>query len=369
MTDLYRLLRPMIFKLDPERAHRATLRAMKSGLIPPCTPVNNPALEVKLWGLHFPNPIGLSAGFDKSAEVISPALGMGFGFVEAGTVTPKPQTGNPAPRVFRDPQTESVINRMGFPNDGADIFKNNLENFLGSKQRPPGVVGINIGMNKDQTTPAKDYTALINRLGPMADYITINISSPNTPGLRDLQKREPLLELLGAVLAERKRACGDHPPPLLLKLAPDLDDAQQEELAKTVLESGIDGLILTNTTLARPEALPAAFAAEKGGLSGRLLRHKSTAVIGKFYKLTNGKLPIIGVGGISSGADAYEKIKAGATLVQLYTALVFKGPAVANSINNELLTLLKKDGFTSVTQAVGTSHKENNRGTDAVHGR
>jgi hypothetical protein len=195
MPGFYDLFRPLIFKADPETAHQLTLKALKSGLLPPCATIQDQALEVKLWGLKFPNPIGLSAGFDKNAEVIGPAFKMGFGFVEAGTVTPKPQPGNPRPRVFRDPKTESVINRLGFPSEGMNAFKSNLESFFDSKHRPPGVLGINIGMNKNQTEPAKDYTALINMLGPMADYITINISSPNTPGLRDLQKREPLLEL------------------------------------------------------------------------------------------------------------------------------------------------------------------------------
>ncbi|MGB4107125.1 MAG: quinone-dependent dihydroorotate dehydrogenase [Alphaproteobacteria bacterium] len=368
MPGFYHLFRPLIFKADPETAHHLTLKAMKSGLLPPCCSVSDPALEVKLWGLKFPNPVGLSAGFDKNAEVIGPAFKTGFGFVEAGTVTPKPQPGNPRPRVFRDEKSESVINRLGFPSEGMNVFKSNLESFLDSKHRPPGVLGVNIGMNKNQSEPAKDYTALINMLGPMADYITINISSPNTPGLRDLQQRGPLMDLLGAVMAERKKSCGDHPPPLLVKLAPDLTEEQQEEIAKTILDSGIDGLILSNTTLDRPESLSGDFAAEKGGLSGRPLTAKSTAVIGNFYKLTGGKLPIIGVGGISSGSDAYEKIRAGASLVQLYTSLVFQGPAVANSINQELLALLKKDGFKNVSEAIGTAHKNKNRGSKIVDG-
>ncbi len=368
MPGFYDLFRPLIFKADPETAHHLTLKAMKSGLLPPCGSVNDPALEVKLWGLKFPNPVGLSAGFDKNAEVIGPAFKMGFGFVEAGTVTPKPQPGNPRPRVFRDEKSESVINRLGFPSEGMNVFKSNLESFLDSKHRPPGVLGINIGMNKNQSEPAKDYTALINMLGPMADYITINISSPNTPGLRDLQQRGPLMDLLGAVMAERKKSCGDHPPPLLVKLAPDLTEEQQEEIAKTVLDSGIDGLILSNTTLERFDSLSGDFAAEKGGLSGRPLTAKSTAIISNFYKLTGGKLPIIGVGGISSGSDAYEKIQAGASLVQLYTSLVFRGPAVANSINQELLALLKKDGFKNISEATGTAHKNKNRGSKIADG-
>lgn len=354
MSDPYRLIRPLLFKLAPEDAHAFTIRAMKTGLMPPPgPPVTDPALEVTLWGHKFPNPVGLSAGFDKNAEVIGPAFNLGFGFVEAGTVTPRPQAGNPKPRVFRDPKTESVINRLGFPNIGMIAFKDNLEKFLSRKQRPPGVVGINIGMNKDQKEPVKDYTLLLRMLGPMADYITVNISSPNTPGLRDLQTRAALLDLIGALKNERTKSCGSHPPPLLVKFAPDIDDAKQEELAAAALEAQIDGLILTNTTLDRPDSLPAAFSKEKGGLSGAPLRDKSTAVIRNFYKLTGGKIPIIGVGGVSTGADAYEKIKAGASLVQLYTSLVFRGPSVANSINKELLALLKADGVSHITKAVG----------------
>ena len=364
MKDLYTLARPFVFALDPETAHTATLKLMKTGMLPACPPVVDPALEVTLWGHKFPNPVGLSAGFDKNAEVIAPAFDMGFGFVEVGTVTPKPQSGNPRPRVFRDAENEAIINRMGFPNGGMTAFKENFEKFLSGKTRPPGVVGINIGMNKSQTDPAKDYCMLIRMLGPLADYLTVNISSPNTPGLRDLQRRDVLLELIGALKEERKSACGDHPPPLLVKLAPDLDPAQQHELAAAVLEAGVDGLILTNTTLDRPNFLPRKFSDQKGGLSGQPLTKRATDVIRNFYTLTNGKIPIIGVGGISSGRDAYEKVKAGASLVQLYTALVFRGPAVANSINQELLSLLKADGFTHISQAVGQSSVNKDR----IHG-
>lgn len=357
MFDLYKLARPLLFATDPEDAHGLTIKALKAGALPPCPAVIDPALEQTVFGLKFPNPVGLSAGFDKNAEVIGPSFKMGFGFVEAGTVTPKPQDGNPRPRVFRDPKNEAVINRMGFPGGGMSLFKDNLEKFLSQKNKPAGVVGINIGMNKDQSEPAKDYSTLIRMLAPMADYLTINISSPNTPGLRDLQAREPLLELLSAVKDERAKSCGAYPPPILLKLAPDLDEAKQEELAEAVLEAGIEGLILTNTTLDRPEFLPARFREQKGGLSGQPLTNKSTRVVHNFYALTKGQIPIIGVGGISTGRQAYEKIKAGASLVQLYTALVFKGPAVANSINRELLALLRADGFTNISQAIGKAHE------------
>ncbi len=354
MVDLYPLARPLFFMLDPEKAHRLTLRVMKYGLTPRVKAVNNPALEVQVLGQKFPNPVGLAAGFDKNAEVIGASFNMGFGFVEVGTVTPRPQEGNPAPRIFRDPTNHAVINRMGFPNAGMNVFKDNLEKFLGGKNRPLGAVGINIGMNKTQKDPAKDYCQLIRMLAPMADYLTINISSPNTPGLRDLQKREPLLALLSAVMEERKKACGKHPPPIFLKLAPDLDEAQQEELAAAVLESGIDGLILGNTTLDRPDYLPADFAKETGGLSGVPLTDKSTEIIRNFYRLTKGKVPIIGVGGISSAEDAYAKICAGASLVQLYSALIFKGPHLVQEINQGLLELLKRDGFETISQAVGS---------------
>ena len=355
MPGFYYMLRPLLFQLDPEKAHELTLKAMKAGLSPSYPATTNPALEQILWGLKFPNPIGLAAGFDKNAEVIGPAFGLGFGFVEIGTVTPKPQHGNPKPRIFRKPENEAIINRMGFPNSGMNTFKTNLEKFLSRRERPPGAVGINIGMNNNQKDPVKDYSVLIKMLAPMADYLTVNISSPNTPGLRDLQKREPLLDLLGIIKEERRKACGDHPPPILVKLAPDLNRAQQEELSQALLEAEIDGLVLTNTTLERPASLPENFAAEQGGLSGKPLTQKSTDIIGNFYKLTKGQIPIIGVGGVSNARDAYDKIRAGASLVQLYTGLVFQGPSVAHSINQGLAGFLRADGFDHVSDAIGAA--------------
>lgn len=353
MPDFYRLVRPLLFTLDPEQAHGLTLKLMKAGCLPSAKAIAEPALEQTLWGLKFPNPVGLSAGFDKNAEVIGPAFRLGFGFVEAGTVTPKPQEGNPKPRIFREPAHEAVINRMGFPNEGMAAFKDNLEAFLNGKERPVGVVGINIGMNKTQKEPAKDYATLIKMLAPMADYLTVNISSPNTPGLRDLQRREPLLELLMAVKDARAKACRKHAPPLLVKFAPDLDEAQMEELALVVLEGQIDGVILTNTTLDRPQELPASFASQAGGLSGKPLREKSTQVIRRFYQLTEKRIPIVGVGGISSAQDAYDKIKAGASLVQLYTGLIYQGPLVVQRIHQGLIELLKSDGYSHISQAIG----------------
>jgi dihydroorotate dehydrogenase len=353
MNSIYLLLRPALLALPPERAHALTLRVLQSGLLRSHMSYDHPALNVTLWDRKFPNPLGLAAGFDKNAQVVGGAFALGFGFVEAGTVTPKPQAGNPKPRIVRDKDAEAVINRMGFPNAGLDAFRANLARFLDARPRPPGLLGINIGMNKDQVEPARDYCQLIQQLGPMADYITVNISSPNTPGLRDLQRKEAFLDLTGRILEERARSCGSHPSPVLVKLSPDLTEEQQEELAEAALASGIDGLILANTTLDRPSHLTQDFASQRGGLSGRPLKEKATATIRTFYRLTGGRLPIIGVGGVASAADAYEKIRAGASLVQLYTALVFQGPGLVGAINTGLLELLKKDGLSHISQAVG----------------
>ena len=319
--------------------------------------VSSQELKTTLWGRNFPNPVGLAAGFDKNAESIRGLFQLGFGFIEVGTVTIKPQIGNPQPRVFRCPKHDAVINRMGFPNGGVAKFKDNLKKFLEKKPKPNGILGLNIGMNKDQTNPAKDYTALIRSLAPMADYLTINISSPNTPGLRNLQEKEPLRELLTAVLEERKNSCGQYPPPLLVKLAPDLSDKQLTDIAEVLLLLKIDGVILGNTTLSRPDYLPHSFRDQKGGLSGAPLTDLSTSMIRKFYTLTSGKIPIIGVGGIRNGADAYEKIRAGASLVQLYSSLIFQGPSLPSMINKELLELLNRDGFNNIADAIGADHK------------
>lgn len=355
LARLYPVVKPLLFALDAESAHRLTINALKIIKPTPVTLADESSLRVTLWDRNFPNPLGLAAGFDKNAEIISPLFGLGFGFVEVGTVTPRPQHGNPHPRVFRDVKNNAVINRMGFPNVGMNKFKTNLEKFLESRPRPAGMVGINIGMNKSQTDPAKDYCLLVRTLGPFADYISINISSPNTPGLRNLQNPDAFLELTAQILEERAKACGkEMPPPVLVKLAPDLNPAQQEALAEAALKSGIDGLILGNTTLSRPDALSAGFRDQKGGLSGQPLTQISTDFIRNFYRLTGGKLPIIGVGGVSSAQDAYDKIRAGASLVQLYSALVFQGPGMIKKIIPDLAALLKADGFAHVQDAVGT---------------
>jgi dihydroorotate dehydrogenase len=361
MKSLYHLVRPLVFCMAPEFAHKATLWSLKLGLVIPFSQTPHTMLRTVLWDRVFPNPVGIAAGFDKNGEVISALFKMGFGFAELGTVTLKPQIGNPKPRIFRCVSSEAVINRMGFPSQGVAKFKENLSAFLGKKPRPVGVIGINIGMNKDQTDPAQDYTALIRTIGPMADYLAINVSSPNTPGLRNLQQKEPLAELLTAVMDERAQSCGDHLPPLLVKLAPDLSDEMLADIAEVLLDKKVDGVILTNTTLARPEDLPESFAGEKGGLSGSPLTDISTAIIRRFYALTKGKIPIIGVGGIMSGLDAYTKIRAGASLVQIYSGLVYEGPELVRSIHRDLVELAKADGFVHISEAVGADHREEAR--------
>lgn len=355
---LFSITKQFLFQLDAETAHQMTIKALKLGLGPRlCAGTEPKSLRQDLWGRSFPNPVGLAAGFDKNAEVIKEMFDIGFGFIEVGTVTIKPQDGNPRPRVFREPKHRAVINRMGFPNGGVAQFKENVANFLSRKPRPAGVLGINIGMNKDQTEPEKDYTHLIRTIGAMADYYTINISSPNTPGLRNLQDPEFLSPLLTAVIEERNKVCGDYPIPILVKLAPDLTEEQMESISKVLLTQKIDGVILTNTTLYRPEELPASFREERGGLSGAPLTDISTGVIRRFYSLTNGKIPIIGVGGIMSGDDAYAKIRAGASLVQLYSGLVFEGPNLIRKINKDLVKYLKADGFSHIREAIGADHR------------
>ena len=346
--DLYPLLRPAVFRIDPETAHNMTLKALKAGVVRTCSPrPNNDQLKQDLFGLSFDNPVGLAAGFDKNAEVIDPILKLGFGFAEVGTVTPRPQAGNPKPRLFRDPPNKAVINRLGFPNAGLETFKRNL---LRAK-RDRGLVGINIGMNKDTKEPSDDYCKLIEALAEHADYLTVNISSPNTPGLRDLQQKENLAPFLKKLTETR----GKNGPAILVKFAPDLDEQQQQDISAAILDSDVDGIILTNTTLERPDILSADFAQEKGGLSGAPVREYSTHVIRNFHKLTDGKLPIIGVGGVSSADDAYEKIKAGASLIQLYTGMIYEGPNIANAINSSLNELLARDGFSTISEAIGSA--------------
>lgn len=346
MVVPYALARRILFAFEPETAHQLTIAALKMGLGPKA-PADDPILATRVAGLEFPNPVGLAAGFDKNAEVPDAMLRAGFGFVEVGTITPKPQAGNPRPRLFRLADDGAVINRLGFNNEGLDRSACRLRERAWHRRR--GIVGANVGANKDSVDRIADYVTGIEVVRDVASYITINISSPNTPGLRALQSRDALAELIGRSLAARGRAT----PPIFVKVAPDLTDVDIEDIAAVALDSRIDGLIVSNTTLARPDTLQSPHIGEAGGLSGRPLFEPSTGVLRRFRAATGGRLPLIGVGGISSGVDAYVKIRAGASLVQLYTGLVYGGPGLVVAIKRELAELLRRDGFTSVTQAVG----------------
>ncbi len=351
MTGLYALAGPLLRLLDPERAHGLALTALKAGLVPRPAAQEMPILSQSLWGLKFSNPLGLAAGFDKNGEVVRPMLRQGFGFVEVGSVTPRAQDGNPRPRLFRLTEDRAVINRMGFNNHGADVIAARLR----GRERAWGIAGVNLGANKDSTDAVADYAVGAKIFAPLADYLVVNISSPNTPGLRALQGPEPLQRLLSLVKDELARQPAA--PPLLLKVAPDLTAQDKQDIARVALETEIDGLIATNTTIERPPELQSAQRAEAGGLSGRPLRTMSSQVLSDFYRLTEGRLPLIGVGGVESGRDAYAKIRAGASLVQLYSALVFHGPGLAGGINRELAACLRGDGFANIADAVGADHR------------
>lgn len=353
--DIYDLVGPLVRCLDPERAHGLAVSALKAGLVPVGGACDDPILRVDLWGRRFANPVGMAAGFDKHAEVIDPLLAQGFGFVEIGSVTPLPQPGNPKPRMFRLTADGAAINRMGFNSEGADIVAARLAARARGRAKP-GVLGINLGKNKTTEDAASDYVIGVRKLAAYADYLVVNVSSPNTPGLRALQGREPLAALLAATRAALREAVPLNTPPLLLKIAPDLTDDDKRDIAGVVLELGIDGVICTNTTIARPPELADPQRKESGGLSGRPLFKPSTAVLADLYRLTEGRVPLIGVGGIASGAEAYAKIRAGASLVQFYTAMIFQGPGLANRIKRELAGLLKRDGFSRLAEAVGADH-------------
>jgi len=341
------LMRPLLFRLDPETAHRLTLRALAVDL-PLQTPDSDPSLRITVAGLRFENPVGIAAGFDKNAEAMNPLLRLGFGFVEAGTVTPRPQPGNAKPHLFRLVEDEALVNRLGFNNDGLDLAMDRFRERAWHRG-PKGVVGINLGANKTSRDRIADYAIGVERAAPFVDYITINISSPNTPGLRALQSKAALDELLARVIIAR----GHRKTPIFLKLAPDLGDAEISDIAVSVVTAGIDGLIVSNTTTARPAGLRSAQAREEGGLSGRPLMQPSTDMLKALRQATVGAVPLIGVGGIASADDAYAKIRAGASLVQLYTALVYQGPGLVEEIKAGLARHLAADGFERLEQAVG----------------
>ena len=339
---LYRFIRPFAFALDPETAHRATIAALK--LVPKHHPPHFPdSLKSTVAGIDFPTPVGLAAGFDKDAEVPEEMLDLGFGFVEVGTITPRPQGGNPTPRLFRLRQDEAVINRMGFNNGGQPAaFQRLLE--CGQLH---GVIGVNIGANKDSADRIADYVAGVRAMAPVARYLTINVSSPNTPGLRGLQDEGALDELLAAVQQVGAKI------PIFLKVAPDLGERDPERIVRAAIDHKIDAIIVSNTTVARPP-LKSRHAAEQGGLSGAPLKPLALDALRRFRRASAGEMPLIGVGGIATVDDAWERIHAGASLVQLYSAMVYEGPGIARRIAHGLARLLDRAGFANIAEAVGS---------------
>ena len=339
---LYSLVRPLAFMLDAERAHRATIRALKLApqrRLPPFPK----SLETTVAGLTFPSPVGLAAGFDKDGEVPEQMLGLGFGFVEVGTLTPRAQSGNPKPRLFRLREDRAIINRLGFNNRGqVDAFKR-------LQRCSHGVIGVNIGANKDSADRIADYVSGIGSMAQVARYLTVNISSPNTPGLRGLQDEGALEELLAAI----REARPDGGPPVFLKVAPDFGDGDPERIVRAAVDHGIDALIVANTTLSRPP-LRSRFAGEIGGLSGEPLKALALDALRKFRSASGGEFPLIGVGGIASADDAWQRIRAGASLVQLYTAMVYEGPGIAGRIALGLAQRLERAGLATIGEAVGT---------------
>ncbi|HEX2148375.1 MAG TPA: quinone-dependent dihydroorotate dehydrogenase [Pseudorhizobium sp.] len=340
------LARRGLFLLDPETAHGMSLAALKSGLVPACVASPDPRLAQTVAGLSFSNPLGMAAGYDKNAEVPDALLRLGFGFTEVGTLTPRPQGGNPKPRIFRLPADRAVINRLGFNNEGHEAA---LARLL-ARRNAGGIVGVNIGANKDSEDRIADYVAGIHRFAALASYFTVNISSPNTPGLRDLQARESLQALLHAVLAARSQEAErlGRPLPVFLKIAPDLPEEGLDDIAAEALSHDLDGLIVSNTTLSRAGLTDARQAGEAGGLSGAPLFHLSTTVLAKMRRRVGANLPIIGVGGVGSAEDALEKIRAGADLVQLYSCMVYEGPGLPGRILEGLSRLLDREGAASI---------------------
>ncbi len=353
----------MLFRMDPEKAHHLTIAGLTGAAsVPGMLPLmhamygvpERPELAVKLWGCEFPNPVGLAAGLDKNGVAVPGLAAIGFGFLEVGTVTPRPQPGNPQPRLYRLPEDGALINRMGFNNEGAGRMKQ----ALGRLRTRPVPVCVNIGKNKDTPNEQaeEDYRACIRELYPEADLFAINISSPNTPGLRSLQHGEELRRLLGAVREEmdaERKLHGGEAKAFLLKIAPDLTDEELEQVAETALAAGVSGMIATNTTLDR-SGLQHRNAGESGGLSGRPLTKRSHEVIRRLYKLTGGRIPLVGSGGIFTADEAYERIRAGASLVEIYTALIYEGPELLRKLNDGLAMRLKADGFRHISEAVGS---------------
>ena len=358
--DYYRAMWPLMRLIEPEMSHHLAIAALKTGLLPGARKDDPENLSINLWGRSFPNPLGLAAGFDKDGEVPDALLKQGFGFVEMGTVTPRPQDGNPKPRLFRLLEDEAIVNRMGFNNDGIDVVRARLEKRR--QKAPSGVVGMNIGKNKDTEAQdaASDYEKGVEAFSPLVDYLVINVSSPNTPGLRALQSKAALQEIVGRSRARLDQVSRDLPkkPVLLLKIAPDLTKDECREIADVALEGALDGMIVSNSTIKRAPSLKSPLATETGGLGGPPLFEESTALLREMYLLTSGKIPLIGVGGVGSGQTAYAKIRAGASLVQIYTALIYQGLPAIKRIKTELSMLLKANGHKNVREAIGADIRE-----------
>tara|TARA_B100001175_G_scaffold315523_1_gene327266 strand:+ start:1622 stop:2671 length:1050 start_codon:yes stop_codon:yes gene_type:complete len=347
---MFSFLRPFIFNLDPEKAHDLAIKSLKFNLLPESlfSVPNEEILNTKLFGKKIQNPIGLAAGFDKSAEIYNEIFKIGFGFVEVGTVTPKKQYGNAKPRVFRLEKDQALINRLGFNNDGSETIKKRIEHNV-----PNGLLGINIGPNKDTEDMLNDFLSCAKTFFPIGDYITINISSPNTEGLRNFHKEKNLENLLMKINEIRKNS--NFKKSFLLKISPDLDDFSINNVVDLSLKNNINGIILTNTSDKNRDKLIDSLKSEKGGLSGQPIKELSTIMIKKFYKKLKGKIPIIGVGGVDSGESAFEKIAAGASAIQLYTGMIYKGPMIVKEIKKSLILKLNEKGFKNISEAVGSS--------------
>lgn len=351
MNSLFNFGQTLLHSLEPERAHDIAVKSLELGIFPHASEPDDKRLKQTVFGLDFPNPLGMAPGFDKNARVAQPLLDMGFGFVEVGTLTPRPQDGNEKPRIFRSATGRAIINRLGFNNDGNKAALRRL-----SQHPPKGIVGVNIGANRDSEDRIADYVEGIERLASVASYFTVNISSPNTPGLRDLQTPQALNWLLKRVQAAR--AALPKPPPILIKLSPDLTEADTALAVGVIMAHEVDGIIVSNTTTSRDGLRDVDFAMEKGGLSGRPLFARSTRMLARVYRLTEGKLPLIGVGGIDSGETALAKIEAGASLLQIYTGLIFEGPPLIARIKRALIEAMERAGVDSLAPLIGSDAED-----------
>lgn len=350
LSTLFDITRPLLFTLEPEQAHELTLKSLEAGIYPRPTTPDDPRLAVTIWGLRMPNPLGMAAGYDKDARVSDALIGMGFGHAEAGSITPRPQPGNPQPRVFRLVDDTAMINRLGFNNGGHQAALERLRRRSGK-----GVIGVNVGANKDASDRAADYVTGITTFADVASYFTVNVSSPNTPGLRDLQAPAALDDLVGRVLRERDRIAAERGVrrPVVVKLAPDIAEEDLAPVVDVLVRHGVDGIAVGNTTLSRKGVSSARLAGETGGLSGKPLFHRATVILARVYQLTHGRVPLIGIGGITSGETAVAKVEAGATLLQLYTGLVYGGPSLIPAMKAALLAHVERNKLANLSEAVG----------------